>query len=259
MPAGDRPGRHRAEQGIPEDHREEALVALPEQMAVHPADQFARCRPGPPDRVRRHGSSLFSSRRQASRNGPRSVDAAAETVDHHQKMQRKAQPAIGGCSNVSSRASGSNGRTTASSSPSQERRDTEGRSSTRPSQASQAPSRWIRRRQPENFSSARGQQQHQERHVSSWNPGQSVARPVESLAGIGLALRGDIAVALDAFRVIAGKAARNSRPARAVYCASVYGSVPPVRCQGRSRCTPRDRRSRKPRHARRGRDRRRTG
>lgn len=34
-------GRHRAEQGIPEDHREEALVALPEQMAVHPADQFA--------------------------------------------------------------------------------------------------------------------------------------------------------------------------------------------------------------------------
>ena len=91
-------GRHRAEQGIPEDHREEALVALPEQMAVHPADQVALAAAQDPqiafgDMEGRLG--LLAPPGVAERPEVGHDVAAAETVDHHQKMQRKAQPAIG--------------------------------------------------------------------------------------------------------------------------------------------------------------------
>ena len=90
--------RQGPKQGIPEDHRKEALIGLPQQMPLNPLQQFTLAvgidiQIAPRHQVSRLG--ITAPPAVAKRPQGRLQVAPPQAVDHHPQVHGQGQPAIG--------------------------------------------------------------------------------------------------------------------------------------------------------------------
>ncbi|MNO73788.1 hypothetical protein D3C76_647640 [compost metagenome] len=96
QPIGQRSAR--AQHEVPEDHREEALVGLPQQIALHAYQQAVRIIGHQPQVALGHmqrGLVITAPPGIAERPQRCLGIAAAQAVDQHQQVHRQCQQAIG--------------------------------------------------------------------------------------------------------------------------------------------------------------------